>query len=216
LLQQAGAVAESIPETVLEVKTNLGIALAKFRDGMEAVFEQDVLRFASDRYQCEPTKTWEVGVAHVDSADWIDLFRVSRHSFMESGAENWAGCDAWSLTWDLRTPTGWAHAARPERERLVPRLELDSFDPTIARWAPRYDLVTFLQDDLLRVAANDYQMSEAEYLATVLCHESLHSVSDWIGKPLVVDGVLPSQDREVVETLAAFARSAGGLGRYLL
>ena len=186
----------------------MGFELVQFKPGKERLFEQDVLQFASERYHCAVTRNWRVMLAHVEAADWIDLFRVSRHSAMEAGAEDWAECDAWSLTWDFLTPNGWVHAVQAQRERLVTRLELDSFDAKIARRATKSDLVTFLQDDLLCYLANLHKMPD--YELHVLTHEALHSVSDWSNRQLVIDGVPPSYDKEVVATLEEFTKAVGG------
>jgi hypothetical protein len=196
----------------------MAIQLLRFRDGKETEFEEAILHFASDRYHSAVTRTWKVMVAHVDSAAWIDLFRVSRHSAMEAGAEDWPECDAWSLTWDILTPSGWIHTPQPVRKQLVTRLELDSFDKEIASRAPQYDLVTFLQDELLHCFANLRRMPD--YILHVLTHEVLHSCSDWARKTLVIDGVPPPEDKETVATLDAFIRHLGGWHalrqRYLL
>jgi len=186
----------------------MSMELVRFKEGMDEQFEEAILHFASNRYHCAVTRPWKVMTVHVDPAAWIDLFRVSRHSAMEATADDWPTCDAWSLTWDCLTPLGWVHANQPQRERLVSRLELDSFDSAIAKRATRFDLVTFLQDDLLDCIAKMRKIPDLRL--HVLCHEIMHSVSDWTGKPLVVDGVPPSEDIETAATLAAFIRHVGG------
>jgi hypothetical protein len=186
----------------------MAIELVTFQSRKEEQFETDILHFASDRYNCKTTKNWKVMTVHIDPAAWIDLFRVSRHSAMEATAEDWPECDAWSLTWDILTPLGWIHANQHQREQLVSKLELDSFDSAIAKRATKFDLVTFLQDDLLNCIANMHKMPD--YRLHVLVHETLHSCCDWTGKPLVVDGVPPSEDKETAATLAAFIKHVGG------
>jgi hypothetical protein len=137
---------------------------------------------------------------------------------MEAGAEDWTECDAWTLTWDFLTPVGWIHADQPLREQFVARIELDRFDPALAQRAARYDLVTFLQDDLLHCIAKVRKIPE--YEASVICHETMHTISDWTGKELVRDGVPPSEDTEVAATLNAYIKHIGGWKnfkqRYLL
>jgi len=187
----------------------LAIELLSFRPGKEATFEEDVLHFASRRYQCDITKTWTATVVHVtDPRRWIDLFDVSRHTCMEASPSEWPSSDAWSFAWDVLTPAGWSHAAPAMRPELATRMELTSFDPEVASKAVKYDLVTFLQDPLLTLAANRIRM--ADYCVQVLIHEALHFVSDWCHRQIVVDAVHPYRDRQVIKTLAAFIRDVGG------
>jgi hypothetical protein len=87
-------------------------------------------------------------------------------------------------------------------------MDLNGFDAAIARKAIQYDLVTFLQDDLLNWLATFHNMPD--YSLHVLSHEVLHAVTDWSNQQLVIDGVHPFSDKQVVETLAAFVRYIGG------
>ena len=188
----------------------MGIELVTFRTGKDEKFEQDVLHYASTKYGSKTTQKWKVMATPVDSADWIDLYlTVARHSAMEATAEEWPECDAWSLNWDVLTQNGWIHPPQPLREQLVTRLELDSFDQRIAKRAPKYDMVTFLQPELLNCNANLRKLPT--YTAYVLTHECVHACADWTNRPeLVVDGVPPEKDPEVVRTLHKFIHHCGG------
>jgi hypothetical protein len=187
----------------------LGIRVVTFKLGGEANFARDILHFASDRYGSTETRNWTCMVTHVaDPGAWVDLYDVSRHTFMEAGAADWPGSDAWSMSWDELTSTGWRHASVPRRRQLVTQLELNSFDAKVAQAAVEYDLVTFLNDSLVSWLANLHKM--AEYPLYLLTHEVAHYASDWSGKSLVVDGVPPREDREVMKTLEAFVEHVGG------
>jgi hypothetical protein len=158
-------------------------------------------------------------VVHIaDPERWIDLLDVSRHSFMEASPGEWPGCDAWSFSWDVPTPGGWIHADISKRLEIARRMELVNFDARIASEALRYDVVTFLQDPVLALAA--IQTRITDYSVHVLVHEALHFCSDWGRRPIVIDFVQPYQDREVVATLTAFVHHIGGWStfkqRYLI
>lgn len=196
----------------------MGIELVSFKPGKDEEFERDILHFGSRLYEADETKNWSVMIARVDSRRWIDLYDVARHSSMEATCEDWPGCDAYSIGWDLPTPTGWMHATQPMRKQLVPRLELDRFDDRIAKRAVGHDLVTFIQDPLLTWNATARRMPD--YCLHVLTHETLHEISDWTDTDLVIDGVGPNEDENTVKTLAAFIQNLGGPDelkrRYLL
>jgi len=184
------------------------IELLSFKNQKDEQFETDILHFAAKRYGAAKLRNWSVMIEHLNAQQWIDLFSVSRHSTMESDAAGWPNCDAYSLTWDLLTPSGWTHATRPLREQLVPRLELDKFDARIAKRAAQHDLATFIQDDLITWNGNAH--NETDYYLQVLMHEVLHSAGDWTNQQLVVDYVSPEDDHETANTLAAFIKSIGG------
>ena len=196
----------------------MGIRLLEFKLGKERVFEQDVLNFASVKYGSEVTKSWTVTVMHVkDPADWIDLFDVARYSHMDPAT--WPDSDAYSITWDIPTLTGVVHLRNPRtRRQLANRMPLTKFGTKITKKAAHCDLATFLNDSLLNWLGNLYQ--RADYSLYVLTHEALHSVEDWTGKHLVVDGVPPSEDTQVAATLEAYIKHSGGWDackkRYLL
>ena len=192
--------------------------IATFRDGKEAEFERDFLHYASAKYRCTPTQSWTVTVLPLPPERWMDLWDVSRHSFMESGAETWHECDAWSTAWDVPAGTGWRHIRdKNERLQLATRMELTSFDQRIAARAADYDLVTFTNHDLLNCLA---ALHPPWYIGYVLGHEAIHEIQDWSGKTLIVDHVSPGQDSQVIKTLRQFIASVGGWSsiedRYLL
>jgi len=187
----------------------LGFEMVSFQPGKETEFEEDVLHFASRRYASETTRNWKCTVVHItDPGRWIDLFEVSRHTSMEALAGEWPSCDAWSFAWDVLTTEGWIHADIRERPQIAREMELINFDAEIAFETLRYDVVTFLQDPVLALAAIKTKL--ADYNLHVLVHEALHFASDWGHRPIVIDFVHPYQDREVVATLTAFVHHLGG------
>lgn len=186
----------------------MGIKLVQFKPGKERVFEQDVLHFASEKYGSDVTKAWAVTVIHVlDPADWIDLFDIARYSHLDAAA--WPDSDAYSITWDTPTPTGFTHLnSSKARRQLVKKIELTDFGAKMVSRIVRFDLATFLNDPLLNWLGNVYQRSD--YPLYILTHEAMHSVDDWTHRRLVVDSVPPSRDKEVAATLEEFIDTVGG------
>jgi hypothetical protein len=195
----------------------MGILLVQFQCGKEQEFERDILSFASDRYGSKMTKNWTCMTVHIsDAADWVDLFSVAQYSHLDPAS--WCDSDAFSTAWDEPTPTGWKHPDRPRRLELASRIGLSRFNPEIAKRAPLFDLVTFINDPLQTWIANLHKMPT--YSLYALCHEALHFVEDWSHKQLVIDAVPPWEDTHTLATLDAFIEKLGGWAelkrRYLL
>jgi len=176
-----------------------GNSVTKERD-----FAQDFLAFASQRHGANAIKDWTVTVQHIpDTARWVALYRVARHSGQDP--YNWETCDAWSFAWDVVVVGAWVHVRNPTmRRQLADRMELASFDPSVAAKAVQYDLVIFVNDPLTSLPIHDLGLGYIKYL---IAHEVLHWISDWTSKQLVRDGVRPEKDRVVVSTLDAFLHS---------
>jgi hypothetical protein len=190
----------------------MGIQLATFERIKEQAFAQDILAFATDRYNATTTKGWNVMVHHVsDPARWIDLFDTARYSGRDP--ETWPNCDAWSMAWDEPVAGGWVHTTSPRRRKnLARRIELENFDPAIAANAINFDLLVFVHDSYANYLARRFQLET--YAFYLLTHECLHSVEDWSGKHLVVDDVPPWEDQQVVTTLQAYVETVGGLDAF--
>ena len=85
------------------VKEILGIELVSLTQSREEAFAQEMLHFASQKYDSTETKRWNVMVERIlDPGDWIDLYDVAQ--FTGQDACEWVTCDAWSSAWDQPTP----------------------------------------------------------------------------------------------------------------
>jgi hypothetical protein len=186
----------------------LGIQLAAFERLKEQAFAQDILAFATGKYNAATTKGWKVMVQHVsDPVRWIDLFDAARYSGQDP--ETWPNCDAWSMAWDEPVAGGWVHTTSPTRRKeLARRMELENFDPAMTAKAINYDLLVFVNDTYASYLARRFQLEG--YFLYLLTHECLHFVEDWSSKHLVVDDVPPWQDQQVVTTLSAYVEKVGG------
>lgn len=184
------------------------IELVRFRPDKEQAFERDFLIFASERYASKQTQGWTVGVDHVfDSGDWMDLYDLAQYSHLDP--TGWSTSDAYSINWDVLTPKGWQHLDLSSRRQLLSRMQpMSGFGARAAEWAAQFDLATLLHVPLLNCLRAQYRMPT--YTAYVLCHEVMHVIEDWTGKPLVTDGVPPDQDHEVSIAFTAFVEKSGG------
>jgi hypothetical protein len=186
----------------------LGIQLVRLERVKEQAFAQDILAFATKKYEAVTTRGWTVMVQHIsDPARWIDLYDAARYTGQDPAT--WLACDAWGMAWDQPVRGGWVHTTSPRRRRMLARrMELENFDPAIAAKAIKHDLLIFVNDCFASYLARRFRLEG--YLLYLLTHECLHFVEDWCGKRLVLDDVPPWQDQQVVTTLSAYVESVGG------
>jgi hypothetical protein len=105
--------------------------LLTLKPDKEQAFAEDILAFASRKFNASMTKGWTTMVQHVaNTARWKDLYKVTRYTGQDPFT--WPNCHAWSTAWDEPAAGGWVHATSLARRRqLATRIELTDFDPMI-------------------------------------------------------------------------------------
>ena len=173
----------------------------------EQAFARDVLLFASHKYKSPKTEHWTVLVQHVQTTtSWSALWNVSKYT--GQNPFTWDTCDAWSITWDKPTTSGFIHITSTRlRKKLAVRMEMVDFDPALALRAVRYDMLITVNDTLATYNGNRIGM--ADYILYLITQQCMYCIQDWTNQQLVLANVDPQEDREVMATLDEFIRAAG-------